>query len=58
MTRTEKLSFEVYVMDLSAKCKTKEDYERLSKELHESVENALLDMSMDNGINDYEPSYY
>ena len=58
MTKTERLSFELCVMNLAEKCKTEEDYELLSKELHESVENALLDMSMDNGINDYYPCYY
>lgn len=57
MTRTEQLSFEIYVMDLAEHCKTKEDYETLSNELHMSIENAIEDMCMDNGIEDYEPSY-
>jgi hypothetical protein len=57
MTRNEQLSFEIYVMDLAERCKTKNDYERLANELHQSIENALEDMCMDNGIEDYEPSY-
>ena len=57
MTRNEQLEFEIYVMDLAEKCKTKEDYERLAGELHESVENAIQDSCMDNGIDDYDPCY-
>ena len=57
MTRNEQLEFEIYVMDLAEKCKTKEDYERLAGELHESVENAIQDLCMDNGIDDYDPCY-
>ena len=57
MTRNEQLNFEIYVMDLAENCKTKEDYERLAEELHESVENAIQDLCMDNGIDDYDPCY-
>ena len=57
MTRTEVLNFELYVMDLAEKCKTAEEYEELAETLHESVETAIQDMCMDNGIEDYDPSY-
>ena len=57
MTRTEIFQFELYVMDLAEKCKTAEDYEELAQQLHESVETAIQDMCMDNGIEDYDPSY-
>lgn len=59
MKRNDWLSFEIYVMDLceSKGCKTAEDYERMSEQLHESVENAIQDMCMDNGIENYEPCY-
>lgn len=57
MTRDETLRFELYVMDLAEKCKTAEDYMRLSEELHESVENAIQDMVHDEGIEDYMPSF-
>lgn len=53
------LNFEIYVMDLcdDEGCKTARDYERVSEELHERIENAIQDMCMDNGIEDYEPCY-
>lgn len=53
------LQFELYVMDLVAleKCVTAADYERIAEQLHESVENAIQDMCMDEGIDDYSPSY-
>ena len=57
MTRNEQMRFELAVMDLAESCKTAEDYERLAEQLHESIENAIQDMCMDNGIEDYEPSY-
>lgn len=57
MTRNDCLNFEIYVMDLAENCKTAEDFEKLSRELHESIENALQDMCMDAGIEDYDPSY-
>lgn len=59
MTRNDWLSFEIYVMDLceSEGCKTAKDYERMSERLHESIENAIQDMCMDNGIENYEPCY-
>lgn len=57
MTREQQLNFELYVMDLAEDCKTATDFENLSNELHESIENALQDMCMDNHITDYSPSY-
>jgi len=57
MTRTEILQFEIYVMDLAEKCKTKEDFEWLAEQLHESIETAIQDSCEDLGIDDYEPSY-
>lgn len=53
------LHFELYVMDLAeqAKCVTAVDYERIAEQLHESVENAIQDMCLDNGIDDYSPLY-
>ena len=57
MDRTQTMEFELYVMDLAENCKTAEDYRDLAIELHESVENAIMDLCMDNGIEDYEPAY-
>lgn len=59
MTKTRRLDFEILVMDLceESQCKTAEDYEKLSELLHESVELAIQDMCMDNGIEDYDPLY-
>lgn len=57
MTRNECLKFEIYVMDLAGKCKTAENFEKLSRELHEAIENALQDMCTDLGITDYDPPY-
>ena len=57
MNKEQRTYFELYVMDLAEDCKTAADCESLAKELHESVENAILDSCLDNGIEDYEPSY-
>lgn len=57
MNREQQLNFELYVMDLAEDCMTATDFENLSNELHESIENALQDMCMDNNITDYSPSY-
>lgn len=59
MNHNRKTSFELLVMDLAEGegCKTAKDYEEFAEELHESVENAIQDMCMDYGIDDYEPSY-
>lgn len=57
MNRTQTMEFELYVMDLAEKCKTAEDYRDLAIDLHESVENAIQDLCVDNGIEDYEPAY-
>ena len=57
MTQRQMIDFELYVMDLAEGCKTAADCESLAQELHESVENAILDICLDNGIEDYEPSY-
>ena len=57
MTRNEQLNFEIYIMDLAENCKTKVDYDRDARDLHESVENAIQDSCMDNGIDDYDPCY-
>lgn len=59
MTQNNRMSFELYVMDLAEQqgCKTARDYMRFAEELHEAVENAVQDMCMDYGIEDYEPSY-
>ena len=51
------LDFELYVMDLTEKCQTTEDFELLAEQLHESVEMAIQEMCMDAGIEDYAPSY-
>ena len=59
MTRNELLSFELYVMDLceAQGCKVTEDYEILAETLHEAIETAIQDMCLDEGIDDYSPSY-
>lgn len=59
MTRNQTMEFELYVMELaeSDECKTASDFEKLAEELHESVENAIQDMCMDLGVNDYYPGY-
>ncbi len=59
MNNTDRLNFELLVMDLCDKeeCKTAEDYTRLAETLHESIEIAIQDMCMDNGIENYDPLY-
>lgn len=59
MTRNQTMEFELYVMDIaeSDKCKTASDFEKLAEELHESVENAIQDMCLDFGVDDYSPAY-
>lgn len=59
MNHDRRLSIELLVMDLAeeAGCKTAKDYEEFAEELHESVENAIQDMCMDYGVEDYMPSY-
>ena len=59
MTRDEILRFELMIMDMVAleRCSTASDYEKMAKSLHESVENAIQDMCMDEGIDDYDPQF-
>lgn len=59
MTRAEILNFELMIMDLveAEKCTTASDYENIAELLHESVENAIQDMCMDEGIDDYDPQF-
>lgn len=59
MSKNRRLEFELYVMDLCVfeECKTAEDYTRLAESLHESIENAICDMCMVNGIENYDPLY-
>ena len=59
MTNNDWLSFEIYIMDLCeyAGCKTAEDYETFSQKLHDSIETAIQDVCLDEGIDDYNPSY-
>ena len=59
MRRNELLAFEIYIMDLceSQGCKVAEDYEKLAEQLHEAIELAIQDACLDEGIDDYEPSY-
>ena len=51
------MKFELHVMELAESCDSRSDYEYLADQLHQSVENAIMDMCLDNGIDDYEPSY-
>lgn len=59
MTRDEIFRFELMIMDLAEeeKCSTASDYEEFAELIHESVENAIQDMCMDDGIDDYEPQF-
>lgn len=57
MNIEQRTHFELYVMDLAENCKTAMDYESLAYELHESVENAIQDICMDSGIDDYSPCF-
>lgn len=59
MSRNDWLNFEIYVMELceSGGCRTAKDYEDMSEQLHEHIENAIYDMCFDNNIDDYEPCY-
>ena len=57
LNRSEQMKFELNVMELAESCKSRSDYEYLADQLHQSVENAIMDMCLDNGIDDYEPSY-
>lgn len=56
------LSFEIYVMDLvdAIKPESAEEMEGISNELHQCVENAILDSLEDEAYDfaeDYEPQY-
>lgn len=57
MTRKEQADFEILVMELAGDCKTADDYRDISKQLHDCIENAIQEMCMDAGIDDYEPPY-
>lgn len=59
MTRNQTMEFELYVMYLAESdgCKMASDFEKLAKDLHESVENAIQDMCFDLGVDDYSPEY-
>lgn len=57
LNRTEQMEFELHVMELAESCDSRTDYEYLADQLHQSVENAIMEMCLDNGIDDYIPSY-
>lgn len=55
------LNFDIYIMDLceAAEPHSASDLSELSVDLHERVENAILDFLYDNNFNldNYEPAY-
>ena len=53
------IEFELVAMDFAEACevKSKDDLEWFSAMLHEHLETAMQDYAMDEGIEDYEPSY-
>lgn len=57
MTQCQRIDFELYVMDLAKGLQTASDCESLAKELHESVENAILDICLDNGIDVFDDGF-
>ena len=57
LDRTTELNVEIYVMELAEqnKIKTKEDLEMFSENIHQIIENALMDYANDENIENYEP---
>lgn len=53
------INFELIAMDFAEtyEVKTKDDLERISALLHEHLENAMVDYSIDEKIDDYDPQY-
>ena len=55
--RRDVLNVEMYIMGLAEQnnIKTKEDLEMFSENIHQIIENALMDYANDENIEDYEP---
>lgn len=55
--RQNELDVEIYIMELAEQnnIKTKEDLEMFSENIHQIIENALMDYANDENIEDYEP---
>ena len=57
--RRDVLNVEMYIMGLAVQnnIKTKEDLEMFSENIHQIIENALMDYANDENIEDYEPQF-
>ena len=57
--RQDELNVELYIMELAEQnnIKTKEDLEMFSENIHQIIENALMDYADDENIEDYEPQF-
>lgn len=55
--RQDELNVEIYIGELAEQnnIKTKEDLEMFSNNIHQIIENALMDYANDESIEDYEP---
>lgn len=55
--RLDELNVEIYIGELAEQnnIKTKEDLEMFSENIHQIIENALMDYANDENIEDYEP---
>ena len=53
------IAFKVMIEDMCEEenIKTAKELEEFSEELHQHLENGLLDYASDNGIDGYEPNY-
>ena len=58
--RRDVLNVEMYIMGLAVQnnIKTKEDLEMFSENIHQIIENALMDYANDENIEDYEPQFW
>ena len=53
------IAFEIMIGDICEEenIKTAEELESFADELHQRLENSILDYTLDNNIDGYEPSY-
>ena len=57
--RRNELDVEMYIMGLAEQnnIKTKEDLEMFSENIHQIIENALMEYASDENIEDYNPQF-
>lgn len=59
MTNRDWINFELMIMDMIEREEIEDvgELQDFSEELHEHIENAICDYTMDNSIENYMPSY-